>query len=73
MGCHFPLHQIFLTQGLNSRLMHLLHLPADSLPLSHLRSSHFNLLQAESLHGEGCELLLFSIFFMFSFSIFLLG
>ena len=73
MGCHFPLQQIFLTQGLNPRPVHLLHLPVDSLPLSHLRSSQFNLLQAESLPEEGAELLLFSIFFMRSFSIFLLG
>ena len=55
MGCHFPLQQIFLTQGLNPRPVHLLHLPVDSLPLSHLRSSQFNLLQAESLPEEGAE------------------
>ena len=32
------LQRIFLTQELNSRLLHLLHLQADSLPLSHLGS-----------------------------------
>ena len=32
-GCHFPLQEIFPTQGLNSRLPHC----ADSLPLSHLK------------------------------------
>ena len=38
MGCHFLLQGIFLTQGLNSRLLRLLHWQADSLPLSHLGS-----------------------------------
>ena len=33
VGCHFFLHGILQTQGLNP---HLLHLQADSLPLSHL-------------------------------------
>ena len=33
MGCHFLLQGIFLTQGLNPRL---LHWQADSLPLCHL-------------------------------------
>ena len=37
VGCHFLL-QIFLTQGLNPHLFHLLHWQADSLPLGHLRS-----------------------------------
>ena len=32
MGCHFLLQRIFLTQGLNS---HLLHWQKDSLPLSY--------------------------------------
>ena len=32
VGCHFPLQGNFLTQGLNSRLLHLLHWQAGSLP-----------------------------------------
>ena len=35
-SCHFLLQGIFLTQGLNLGLLRLLHLQADSLPLSHL-------------------------------------
>ena len=35
VGCHFLLQRIFLTQGLNPRV---LHWQADSLPLSHLGS-----------------------------------
>ena len=38
VGCHFLLQGIFLTQGLKSRLLCLLHWQADSLPLSHLGS-----------------------------------
>ena len=38
VGCHFLLQGIFLTQGWNQRLLHLLHLQVDSLPLSHLGS-----------------------------------
>ena len=34
-GCYFLLKGIFLTQGLNPRLLHLLNWQADSLPLSH--------------------------------------
>ena len=37
-GCHFLLQGIFPTQGLNPRLLHLLHWQADSLPLHHLGS-----------------------------------
>ena len=33
VGCHFLLQGTFLTQGLNSRLMHFLHWQAYSLPL----------------------------------------
>ena len=33
VGCHFLLQGIFLTQGLNPSLLHVLHLQADSLPL----------------------------------------
>ena len=39
LGCHFLLQGIFLTQGLNPGLLHLLHWQADSLPLSHLYMS----------------------------------
>ena len=34
-GCHFLFKVIFLTQGSNPYLLHLLHWQADSLPLSH--------------------------------------
>ena len=37
--CHFLLQGVFLTQGSNPHLLCLLHWQADSLPLSHLRSS----------------------------------
>ena len=40
VGCHFLLQGIFPTQGSNSRLLHLLHWQAASLPLSHLGSLH---------------------------------
>ena len=33
VGCHFLLQRIFLTQGSNSLLLHLLHWQMDSLPL----------------------------------------
>ena len=36
VGCHFLLQGVFLTQGLNLHLLHLLRWQADSLPLSHL-------------------------------------
>ena len=39
VGCHFLLQRVFLTQGLNLCLLHLLHQQADTLPLSHLGSS----------------------------------
>ena len=35
-GHHFPLQGIFLTQGSNLSLLHLLHWQVDSLPLHHL-------------------------------------
>ena len=38
VGCHFLLQGIFLTQGSNPHLFHLLHWQAGSLPLSHLGS-----------------------------------
>ena len=40
MGCHFLPRKIFPTQGLNLRLLHLLHWQADALPLHHLASPH---------------------------------
>ena len=36
VGCHTLLQGIFLTQGLNLSLLHLLHWQADELPLCHL-------------------------------------
>ena len=36
MGCHFLLQEIFLTQGMNSKFLCLLHWQVDSLPLPHL-------------------------------------
>ena len=42
VGCHFLLRGIFLTQGLNPRL---LHWQAQSLPLSHLESISLRTLQ----------------------------
>ena len=38
VGCHFLLQGIFLAQGLNPSLLHLLHWHVGSLPLSHLGS-----------------------------------
>ena len=38
VGCHFLLPGIFLIQGSNPHLLHLLHWQAGSLPLSHLGS-----------------------------------
>ena len=38
VGCYALLQGIFPTQGLNPRLLHLLHWQADSLPLGHLGS-----------------------------------
>jgi len=34
VGCHTFLQGIFMTQGLDPRLLHLLHWQADSLPLA---------------------------------------
>ena len=45
VGCHSLLQGIFPTQGLNPRLLHLLHWQEDSLPLRHLGSSILMLLQ----------------------------
>ena len=41
VDCHFLLQMIFLTQGLNPLLLHLLHWQADSLLLSYLWSPSF--------------------------------
>ena len=38
VGCHFLLQGIFLTQGWNAYLLHLLHWQVDSIPLRHLGS-----------------------------------
>ena len=38
VSCHFLLHGILPTQGLNLYLLQLLHWQVDSLPLSHLGS-----------------------------------
>ena len=38
VGCYFLLQGVFLIQGLNSSLLHLLHWQAGLLPLSHLGS-----------------------------------
>ena len=35
VGCHFQLQGVFLTQGLNPRLLHLLQWQTDSFPLCH--------------------------------------
>ena len=43
VGCHFFLHAIFLTQGLN---LCLLHWQADSLPLSHQAAAAAKSLQS---------------------------
>ena len=44
VGCHFLLQGIFLSQGLNPCLLHLLHWQADSLPLYHLAVSYISML-----------------------------
>ena len=41
VGCHFLFRGIFLTQGSNPHLLHLLHWQVDSLPRSHLGSPLF--------------------------------
>ena len=43
VACHFLLQEILLTHGSNSSLLHLLHCQADSLPLSHLGSPKYKL------------------------------
>ena len=51
VGYHFLLQGIFLTQGLNPHLLHLLHWQADSSPLSHLGS-----LMIHSRHSKNCHI-----------------
>ena len=46
VGFHFLLQRIFLIQGSNPCILPLLYWQADSLPLSHLGSSHFIILLA---------------------------
>ena len=48
VGCHFLLWGIFLTQGLNPVLLHLLHWQAESLILHRLGSPFFTMLAAIS-------------------------
>ena len=40
VSCHFLLQEIFLSQGSNPHLLHLLHWQADSLPLEPLGKPH---------------------------------
>ena len=53
VGCHFLLQGIFLTQGSNPRLLHVLHWQEDSLPLCHLGSPG-DALSGEMLSGTTC-------------------
>ena len=53
-GLPFPLPGIFLTQGLNLCLLHLLHWQVNSLPLRHLRNPRLSLL-CSLLHTPGCK------------------
>ena len=56
VGCHFLLEEIFLTQGSNSHLLHLLHAKRDSLPLSHQGSpysSYYPVNGSEYLSNNG--------------------
>ena len=56
MGCHALLQESFPTQGLNLRLLRLLHLQAGSLHLRHLGSlSQQSCLQLELLLNKGGE------------------
>ena len=63
VGCHFLLQGIFLTEGSNPYLLHLLHWQADSLPLappgeSLLGCRALYILIARPL--SGCDLKIFS-------------
>ena len=48
--CHALLEEIFLTQGSNSRLLCVLHLQADSVPLFHLESPFVNQLYLNKIN-----------------------
>ena len=52
VGCHFLLQGIFLTEGSNLHLLHLLHWQADPLLLNHMESPHICLY---SLLIPGCS------------------
>ena len=52
MGCHFLLEVIFPTQGSNPCLLHLLHLQADSLLLSHQGSHRYILLYIKWINNK---------------------
>ena len=54
MGCHFLLQGIFLTQGSNPSFLHLLQWQVDSLPLSHLGSSHIYTAAAAAKSLQSC-------------------
>ena len=45
VGCHYLLQGVFLTQGPNLRLLHLLHWQEDSLPLAPPGKGSYSLLQ----------------------------
>ena len=47
VGCHTLHHRIFLTQGSNLSLLHLLHWWVDSLPLCHLGSPSKTIIEAK--------------------------
>ena len=53
VGCHFLLQGNFLTQGLNS---HLLHWQVNSLPLSHLRSPHMLIIHSITITHDLAKL-----------------
>ena len=57
IGYHFLFQGIFLTQGLNSYLLHFLHWQVDSLPLSNLESLDIILFSPfSSVFSACCEL-----------------
>ena len=49
VACHFLPQGILLTHGSNSSLLHLLHCQADSLPMSHLGSSKYRLVDLKKI------------------------
>ena len=52
MGNHALIQGIFLTQGLNLCLLHLLHWQVDSLPLSHLDGISSDINVGIFIHGD---------------------